>query len=186
MKNILFFVIFTLQFLPAQEGKKVLIVYFSKYGHTEEMAKAVLTGAKEIEGVSAVLRSIGEVTKEDLLSADAIILGSPVYNSNAAPEVMEFINSWPFKGEPLKDKIGAAFVTGGGISAGEEVVQLNILHSMLIFGMVVVGGDNWHTAFGASAVTEESPFNNKKVDSRFLDKAKNLGRRVSGLTLKIR
>jgi multimeric flavodoxin WrbA len=50
------------------------------------------------------------------------------------------MNRWPFEGTPLKDKIGAAFVSAGGISAGEELTQLSILHSMLIFGMIVVGG----------------------------------------------
>lgn len=57
-------------------------------------------------------------------------------------------------------KIGAAFATGGGISAGEETVMLSLLRSMLIFSMVVTGGGNWQSAFGASAIVDE-----KYIDS---------------------
>ena len=118
-----------------------------------------------------------------MLQADAIIVGSPVYNANVSPQVMQFINNWPFKGGPLKNKIGAAFVTSGGISAGEELVQLNILHSMLIFGMIIVGGDSWESAFGASAVTAEKPFDDQdEINKKFLQKGYNLGKRVAEVT----
>jgi NAD(P)H dehydrogenase (quinone) len=58
----------------------------------------------------------------------------------------------------LIEKIGAAFVTAGGISAGEELVQMNILHSMLIFGMMVAGSPGWQQPFGASGMVAENPF----------------------------
>jgi len=168
--------------LYAQDTTKILIVYYSQQGHTEKMAQAVEKGAKAVALTSVRLRSVQEAKNTDVLWADAIIVGSPVYNANVAPSIQSFINRWPFQGEPLKDKIGAAFVTAGGISAGEEFVQLNLLKSMLIFGMIIVGGPNWTQAFGASAVTEEDPFKQEaagEVDSRFLQKGENLGRRVT-------
>jgi NAD(P)H dehydrogenase (quinone) len=180
----LFFILFLVSgafVLKAQS--KVLVVYYSQTGHTKAMADAVARGARD---VSVTLKTVSEATIADVLSADAIIVGSPVYNSNVAPQVQEFINSWPFEGTPLRDKIGAAFVTGGGISAGEELVQLNILHSMLIFGMIVVGGPEWTSAFGASAITSEPPFESKGVDERFLRKAEALGKRVADLAAKMR
>ena len=154
---------------------KILVVYYSQSGHTKAMAEAVARGA----GSGAVkVKSVTEVTTEDVLSADAVVVGSPVYNANVAPQVQEFINRWPFEGSPLKDKIGAAFVTGGGISAGEELAQLSILHSMLVFGMIVVGGPEWTSAFGASAIDGEPPFTGGVVDEKFLKKAEALGKRV--------
>ena len=171
--------------LYAQDSTKVLIVYYSQQGHTEKMAQAVERGAKTVEFARVRLLSVQDAKNEDVLWADAIILGSPVYNANVAPPVQTFINRWPFQGAPLKDKIGAAFVTAGGISAGEEFVQLNLLKSMLIFGMIIVGGPNWTQAFGASAVTEEEPFISEKsgeVADRFLIKGENLGRRVAEIT----
>ena len=122
---------------------------------------------------------IDQVTSEELINASAIIVGSPVYNANIAPPVQAFINSWPFEGRPLKNKIGAAFSTGGGISIGEELVMLNILHSMLIHGMIVMGGEETEAAFGASAVTGETPFDSGELEDVFLKKGFGLGHRVA-------
>jgi len=145
------------------------------------MADAVAKGVESSKNVQLILKTIEQTSSEDLLQADAIILGSPVYNANAAPEVLNFIRTWPFENKALKDKLGAVFVTAGGISAGEELVQVNLLHAMMIFGMVVMGGDEWTAAFGASAITHEPPFDidtNKKMDPVFQNKGFALGKRV--------
>ena len=164
----------------------VLVAYHSVKGHTRAMAEAVADGAREVEGVKVALRDVGAATQEEVLAANAIIVGSPVVNANVAPEVQRFINGWPFRGAPMRDKIGAAFATGGAFSAGEETVQLSILRSMLVFGMVVAGGPSWRSAFGASAITEEDPFEEHSPDGRvaepFAERGRALGRRVAELT----
>jgi NAD(P)H dehydrogenase (quinone) len=165
----------------------LLISYHSKTGNTALMADAVAKGARQIEGVTVILKTVDQTTASDLLNADAIIVGSPVYNANVAPEVQQFISGWPFEGQPLKDKIGAAFVTAGGISAGEEITQMNILQSMLIFGMIVVGGPDWKSPFGASAIVSEYPFNDSDaIDPMFLLKAEKLGERVARLIIMLK
>jgi NAD(P)H dehydrogenase (quinone) len=175
------------QFTYAQvKTKNILIAYYSKTAHTQSLAEEVAKGALTIPGVQVVLKNIAQTTTKDLLDADAIIIGSPVYNANLAPEVVQFISAWPFEGNPLKDKIGAAFVTAGGISAGEELAQVNLLHSMLVFGMIVVGGDDWTSAFGASAITNEGIFKTEKLDKLFLQKGLNLGKRVATIATKMR
>ncbi len=172
----------------SQDKVKILVVYYSVQGHTQLMGEAVARGARGVAGTHVKLAPVSEATPADVLWADAIVVGSPVYNAAVAPEVQKFINDWPFQGAPLRNKVGAAFATGGGISAGEEVVQLNILHSMLVFGMVVVGGPEWSSSFGASAVTGEGPFLSKegKVDSLFLKKGEAMGRRVAELAAMMR
>jgi NAD(P)H dehydrogenase (quinone) len=176
--------------LLAKETGKVLVVYYSKTGFTKQMALAVVEGVKKVPGVQVRILSVNEAGTTDVLWADGIIVGSPVYNAATAPPVQQFINSWPFNNAPMKDKIGAAFVTGAGISAGEELAQLNILRSMLVFGMIVVGGNDWQSPFGASAVTEEKPFDEyfkiKKVAPQFLKKASDLGERVATLVAKLK
>jgi NAD(P)H dehydrogenase (quinone) len=157
----------------------VLIAYYSQSGHTKTMAQAVGEGAKSVANVRVILRTIDQVSSQELREADAIVVGSPVYNANVAPAVQEFINSWPFDGRPLKNKLGAAFVTGGGMSIGEELVQLNLLHSMLIHGMLVLGGEETEAAFGASAITGEAPFQSGKVEEQFLVKGRGLGKRIA-------
>jgi len=188
MKLYLFLFLFLFsQFTYAQvKTKNVLIAYYSKTANTQTLAEEVAKGAQSIPGVQVVLKNITQTTTKDLLDADAIIIGSPVYNANIAPEVVQFMSAWPFEGNPLKDKIGAAFVTAGGISAGEELAQVNLLHSMLIFGMIVVGGDEWTSAFGASAITNEGIFKTEKLDNLFLHKGFNLGKRVATIALKMK
>ncbi len=168
------------------QAQNILITYYSKTAHTQSLAEEVAKGASTIPGVQVVLKKIDQTTTKDLLNADAIIVGSPVYNANIAPEVVQFMSTWPFEGNPLKDKIGAAFVTAGGISAGEELAQVNILQSMLVFGMVVVGGNDWTSAFGASAITNEGVFKTAQLDKIFLQKGFSLGKRVATIAKKMK
>ncbi len=162
-----------------QHKPLVLIAYYSPSGSTKQLAQAIGEGARSVEGVEVVVLPIAEVTQQQLLDAQAILVGSPVYNGNIAPAVQEFINSWPFEGRPMKGKLGAAFVTGGGISIGEEGVMLDILRTMLIQGMIVLGGEEVEAAFGASAITGEGPFKGGKLDPIFLTKGVGLGKRVA-------
>lgn len=169
-------------------AKKILVVYYSKTGNTKQMAEATADGARSVKGVTVKLLSVGDAKASDVLDADGIILGTPVYNVNVAIPMMKFINSWPFENAPMKNKIGAAFVSAGGISAGEESAMLSILHTMLMYRMIVVGGSDWKSAFGASAVTGEEPFDTtlKKqgVNPYFLKKANGLGKRVAEVVIR--
>ncbi|MFD2203225.1 flavodoxin family protein [Shivajiella indica] len=173
------------QVISAQSPPTILITYYTQSGKTQAMAEAVAAGVSEVKGVEYILKPMANVTKEEVLNASAIILGSPVYNANMAPQVQEFINSWPFEGRPLKDKIGAVFVTGGGFSIGEEAVMFNMIRAMMIQGMIIVGGEEVETAFGASAITGEGEFVGKEVQEIFLKKAEGLGKRVGEMVLRV-
>jgi len=165
----------------ADEGQpaiKVLVVYHSLTGNTERMAEAVVEGAKSVVGTDVVLNRVGRITADELFSADAIIVGSPVYWSNMSGEVKTFFDNWQFKFGvypefKMKNKVGAAFATGGQGSSGKEVTMLTILAAMLGNQMIVVSGGG---AFGASATTEgDSP----GIDNKELADAQALGRRVA-------
>ena len=162
----------------APAAVKVLVAYHSQSGNTERMAEAVVEGAKSLAGTIVVLKRVGQVTADDLFSSDAIIIGSPVYWSNMSGEVKTFFDNWQFKFGvfpefKMKNKIGAAFATGGQISSGKEVTMLTILAAMLGNQMIVVSGGG---AFGASATTEgDSP----GLDKKELADAQALGRRVA-------
>jgi len=157
---------------------KVLVTYHSLSGNTERMAEAVADGVKSVSGAEALLKRVGKVTADDLFSVDAVVVGSPVYWSNMSGEVKTFFDNWQFKFGvfpefKMKNKIGAAFATGGQVSSGKEVTLLTILAAMLGNQMIVVSGGG---AFGASATTEgDSP----GIDNKELADAKELGRRVA-------
>ncbi len=162
---------------PAQPVK-VLVTYHSLSGNTERMAEAVADGSRSLPGTEVLLKRVGQVTADDLFSADAVVVGSPVYWSNMSGEVKTFFDNWQFKFGvfpefKMKNKVGAAFATGGQISSGKEVTMLTILAAMLGNQMIVISGGG---AFGASATTEgESP----GIDAKELADAKALGLRVA-------
>ena len=164
---------------------KVLVAYHSLTGNTERIAESVVEGAKLVPGATVVLKRVGQVTAEDLFSSDAVIVGSPVYWSNMSGEVKTFFDNWQFKFGvfpefKMKNKVGAAFATGGQISSGKEVTMLTILAAMLGNQMIVVSGGG---AFGASATTEgDSP----GIDKKELADAKALGQRVADVARLIR
>jgi NAD(P)H dehydrogenase (quinone) len=160
---------------------KILVTYHSLSGNTERMAQAVAAGAKSVSGAQIVSKRVGQVTAEDLFTADAVVVGSPVYWSNMSGEVKAFFDNWQFKFGvfpefKMKNKVGAAFTTGGQISSGKELTMLTILAAMLGNQMIVVSGGG---AFGASATTEgDSP----GVDDKEIAEAKALGQRVADVT----
>ena len=171
-------------FVPAWADEPtitVLVAYHSMGGHTEKMAQGVLEGARSVPGTQVLLKRVGQVTAEELFSSDALIIGSPVYWSNMAGEVKTFFDNWQFKFGvfpewKMRNKVGAAFATGGQISSGKELTMLTILAAMLGNQMIVVSGGG---AFGASATTEgDSP----GIDEKEWASAKELGQRVAEVT----
>lgn len=165
----------------------VLIVYYSKTGHTQQLANAIAVGAKKIKHTAVRLVQLDKdkTSNKDLVWANAVIIGAPVYNANVAAPMLDYIQHWPFKANPLRNKIGAAFVTAGGMQAGAESSVLSLLRSMLLFQMIVVGGDTWTSPFGAIAVQESTDgikhirSKDYKISAYQLEKATRLGRRVA-------
>lgn len=162
----------------ASPAVKILVTYHSLAGNTERMAEAVVEGAKSVPNTVVVLKRVGLVTADDLFSSDAVIVGSPVYWSNMSGEVKTFFDNWQFKFGvfpefKMKNKVGAAFATGGQVSSGKEVTMLTILAAMLGNQMIVVSGGG---AFGASATTEGG---SPGIDKKELADARALGQRVA-------
>jgi len=159
----------------------VLVAYHSVTGHTEKMAQGVVEGARSLPGTRVVLKRVGDVAAGDLFSADAVVVGSPVYWSNMSGDVKQFFDDWQLKFGvfpefKMRNKVGAAFATGGQVSSGKEVTMLTILAAMLGNQMIVVSGGG---AFGASATTEgDSP----GIDDKELASARELGKRVAEVT----
>lgn len=156
----------------------VLVTYHSATGNTEKMAQGVAEGAKAVSGTTVVLKRVADVTSNDLVSSDAVIVGSPVYFANMSGEVKAFFDNWSlkfdlFRDRKMRDKVGAAFATGAGVSAGKEFTILGIFAAMLNNQMLIVSGGG---GFGASATTgPDSP----GIDEKELAEARALGKRVA-------
>ena len=157
----------------------VLVTYHSASGNTEKMAQAVADGAKTVSGTSVVLKRVGEVIGDDLLAADAVIVGSPVYFGNMSGEVKTFFDNFAvkfgfqFRDRKMRNKVGAAFATGASVSSGKEITMLTILGAMLVNQMIVTSGGG---GFGASATTgPDSP----GIDAQEIAEGRDLGKRVA-------
>ncbi len=124
---------------------KVLVIYYSEGGNTKKMAEYVVEGLKK-EGVDFELKRVEDTNSEDLLEADAIILGSPTYYGTMAYPIKKLLDdSVRFHGR-LEGKVGAAFTSSANIGGGNETTILDILNAMLIHGMIIQGdasGDHY-------------------------------------------
>ncbi len=87
----------------------VVIVYDTKTGNTEKVAREILNGVKE-SGASAELKNVDDVTVEDLMKAKGVILGSPNISDNYSAKMRAFVEDVLPRAKPY-DKVGAAFGT---------------------------------------------------------------------------
>ena len=160
----------------------VLVTYHSATGNTEKMAQGVAEGAKTVSGTSVVLKRVDEVIRDDLLSADAVIVGAPVYVGSVSGQVETFLDNWGPKfgletrSRSMRNKVGAAFATGASGSNGKEITMLTILGAMLGSEMIVISAGGPFGRFDASATTgSESP----GIDAKEITEARELGKRVA-------
>jgi hypothetical protein len=68
-------------------NRLVLVAYHSATGKTKKMTQGVAEGVKSVPGSNVIIKRVGEVTADDLLSSDGVIIGSPVYFGNMSGEV---------------------------------------------------------------------------------------------------
>jgi len=158
---------------------QILVMYYSKTGNTEKLAQSIAKGVQSVRGVTCKVKAVAEVTKEDFLSSDGIIAGSPVYFGSMAAELKAVFDRFVGLRSKMGDKVGAAFATAGDASGGKETTIISILQAMLINGMIIVGDPLDATGhYGTSCVG--SP--DKKTGMN----AEKLGKRVAELVKKLK
>jgi NAD(P)H dehydrogenase (quinone) len=131
---------------------RVLIVVASQTGRTARMAEAVAAGAKEA-GADVVVRPADEAGDDDLLSADAVILGSGVHMGGIeAPMQAFFARSAPlWMRGALVGRVGAAFVSvGAGARGGGELALLSLLAFLAENGFLLVTAHNRQEGYSAA------------------------------------
>jgi NAD(P)H dehydrogenase (quinone) len=144
---------------------KILIVYYSMYGHIHRLAEAVAEGVREIKGAQALLRRVPETMAEEdmekagalpaqksmahvpvcttaeLAEADAVIFGTPTRFGNMCGQMRQFLDTtgslWS-KGA-LIGKPAGVFTGTGTQHGGQETTILTFIPTLLHHGMVVVG-----------------------------------------------
>lgn len=144
---------------------KVLIVYYSMYGHISQMAEAIAEGAKTVAGAEVTLRRVPETLSDDVLakmgatdaqkafshipvctvdelaSADAIIFGTPTRFGNMCGQMRQFLDATGqlWANGSLVGKVGSVFASSATQHGGQESTILSFHITLLHHGMVVVG-----------------------------------------------
>ena len=144
---------------------KVLVVYYSLYGHVYRLGQEVVEGAKSVEGVEADMRRVPETlsrevlekmgainaqekqshipicTTDELAEADAIIFGTPTRFGNMCGQMRQFLDSTGqlWMSGALVGKVGSVFVSTNTQHGGQESTILSFHTTLLHQGMVIVG-----------------------------------------------
>jgi NAD(P)H dehydrogenase (quinone) len=144
---------------------KVLIVYYSMYGHIHHMAHAVAEGAKKVRGAEVVLRRVPETLSEEILgkmgaieaqkkmvhipvctveelgTADAILFGTPTRFGNMCGQMRQFLDATGelWQNGTLVGKVGSVFASSATQHGGQESTILSFHITLLHLGFVIVG-----------------------------------------------
>jgi NAD(P)H dehydrogenase (quinone) len=140
---------------------KILVVYYSSYGHIETMAQAIAEGARSVEGAQVVVKRVPELVPEEIARKsgmkidqdapiadpnelgdyDAIIFGTPTRYGNMAAQMRNFLDQtgglW-VKGA-LVGKVGSVFASTATQHGGQETTITSFHTTLLHHGMVIVG-----------------------------------------------
>ncbi|NJD55850.1 MAG: NAD(P)H:quinone oxidoreductase [Nitrospirae bacterium] len=144
---------------------KVLIVFYSMYGHIYRMAEAVAEGAREVQGAEVILRRVPETlsteiltkmgavepqkafapvpvcTVDELPEADAIIFGTPTRFGNMCGQMKQFIDATGklWMSGKLVGKVGSVFTSSATQHGGQESTILTFHVPLFAQGMIIVG-----------------------------------------------
>jgi len=105
---------------------KILIMYHSKTGNTEKLAKALAEGAKRVSGITVELVKAESVTQEDVIGADGYAIGSPSHFSIMSGQILTLLTDlYPIR-HKMAGKPMAVFTTGTGgqVTALENIERI--------------------------------------------------------------
>ena len=144
---------------------KVLVLFYSMYGHVHRLAEEVAKGAKGVEGVQVDLKRVPETLSDEILEQsgamearqkmagipecnpqeladyDAIIFGTPTRFGNMAGQMRQFLDSTGglWAAGALVGKPGSVFTSSGTQHGGQESTLLSFHTTLLHHGMIIVG-----------------------------------------------
>ena len=140
---------------------KLLVLYYSSYGHIEQMANAVAEGARSVADVEVTVKRVPELvpaeiaekshfkldqpapiaSPQELADYDAIIIGTPTRYGNMAAQMKNFLDQTGalWMGDKLVGKVGSVFTSTASQHGGQESTILSTHTVLLHLGMVLVG-----------------------------------------------
>lgn len=129
-----------------------IVVYQTRTGRTRRMAEKITEGIRS-EGVFSDCREITQVSPDELLNYSAIVIGSPTQYGTMGWETKKLLDDTANLHYKLEGKVGGAFSSSCHVGGGNETTILDILHAMLIHGMVIQG-EPMYDHYGATSFGE--------------------------------
>jgi len=152
---------------------KVLVIYYSRSGNTELMAKRINDAIRD-EKLDVTCKKVEETNLNELLEIDGLVIGSPTYYGTMAAEIKKFLDDSIKHHGKLNGKVGAAFSSAA--SMGQETTVLSILEALLIHGMIIQGDAKGHH-YGVTSLG--------KPKENDLQRCKRFGQRFAKLVKQI-
>ncbi len=137
---------------------KILVLYYSRHGSTQQLARHIARGIEQVEGCEAVLKTVAEidsqgtlrgspdkgdpcVTLDDLKTCAGLAMGSPVRFGNMAAPLKHFIDSTSadWLSGTLIGKPGCVFTSSSSMHGGQETTLQSMMLPLLHHGMLIVG-----------------------------------------------
>jgi NAD(P)H dehydrogenase (quinone) len=140
---------------------RILILYYSTWGHVEQMARAVADGVREVPGAEAVIKRVPELMPEEVASKagarldqaapvaepaeladyDAIVIGTPTRYGRMAAQMANFLDQTGqlWLQDKLVGKVGSVFASTATQHGGQETTLVSTIVNLLHLGMTVVG-----------------------------------------------
>jgi NAD(P)H dehydrogenase (quinone) len=140
---------------------RILVLYYSMYGHVETLARSIAAGAAEVEGVEVAVKRVPETmpeevarkagakldqaapvaTVEELADYDALVFGTPTRFGNMCGQMRNFLDQTgrQWSEGTLIGKIGSAFTSTASQHGGQETTLTSFHSTLLHHGMVIVG-----------------------------------------------
>ncbi len=154
---------------------EVLVVYDSRTGNTELMAKHVADGVTGA-GVDVILKPVDDVSIDMLPRVEGVILGSPVYYGLPTGKIKGWIDeSVKYHGK-LTHLVGGAFCSAGGTHTGAETTIIALLETLLVHGMIIQGNPHG-SHYGVASMGAP--------DEKDVESCRKLGERVAYLVKKL-
>ncbi len=166
---------------------RVLLLFDSRGGLTEQLAEAVAEGVRSVPGAELRYRRLDGADQKELLEIDALILGSPNWSgmTGKLKEWMDYSGDLWETGE-LAGKAGACFTAGWSRSGGTEATLLQLMHLILSHGMVFVGlpwsetmrrSGSYYGATAHGGVTDDDRAQARALGRRVVETALRLAER---------
>lgn len=182
----------------------IVVLYYSRHGSTQALARQIARGVESVEGCQALLRTVAELdgttsnsdpylSLDELKQCDGLAFGSPVWFGNMAAPLKHFWDQTTplWLSGALIDKPACVFTSSSTLHGGQETTQQSMMLPLLHHGMLILGipysepalhtTQSGGTPYGASHVHQQKTLSSEETElARQLGKPAHVAKQLKG------